>query len=72
MDIGVGGFRMDAIASLVENDSFADEPFIGPDPNNYGEYNHTMTLEQPETFTVLEKFMEALKNHSQHRNLASQ
>uniref|UniRef100_A0A0A9XJB7 alpha-glucosidase n=2 Tax=Lygus hesperus TaxID=30085 RepID=A0A0A9XJB7_LYGHE len=68
LDTGVQGFRMDAVASLVESTTLQDEPFIGPDPDNYGEYNHTMTLDQPETFEVMQHFMEFLNNHSRNTN----
>ncbi|BES95915.1 alpha-glucosidase [Nesidiocoris tenuis] len=71
MDMGVRGFRIDAVSSLVESDTFEDEPFFGRDPNNYGEYIHTMTLEQPGTFDVLQGFMEFLESYTKENNRTS-
>ncbi|KAF6207150.1 hypothetical protein GE061_018389, partial [Apolygus lucorum] len=64
MNLGVSGFRMDTVATLVESATWANEPYNGGDPTQYNSYTHTMTTEQPETYEVLRRFKQTLENFS--------
>ncbi|XP_069956904.1 maltase A3 isoform X3 [Cherax quadricarinatus] len=62
---GVDGFRVDAIKHLFEAEDLSlDEPVAADsgitDPDDYGYLNHTYTVDQPETFTVLHEWRQLL------------
>ncbi|XP_042857796.1 maltase A3-like isoform X2 [Penaeus japonicus] len=68
LDKGVDGFRVDAITHLFEvEDLSQDEPFAADsgtdDPLDYGYLNHTLTLNQPETFTVVKEWRDVLDQY---------
>ncbi|BES96117.1 Maltase A3 [Nesidiocoris tenuis] len=63
---GVAGFRMDTVATLAEDDSWADEPFNSQcgDPQDSSCYIHTKTTEQPLTYDTLRKFKQFLEDYA--------
>lgn len=65
LDLGVDGFRMDAVAHISEADGFPNEPESGntDDPNDYGYLNHIYTTNQPGTLDVLAQFYELIKSY---------
>lgn len=67
---GVEGFRMDTVSTLVENDSWQDEPYLSAcgDPNDPACYIHTYTTEQELTHEVLRQFKSTLKQFSDDTN----
>ncbi|XP_047501137.1 maltase A3-like isoform X1 [Penaeus chinensis] len=65
LEKGVDGFRVDAITHLFEAEDLSlDEPVASPsgtdDPLDYGYLNHTLTLNQPETFSVVKEWRDVL------------
>ncbi|KAK7076943.1 hypothetical protein SK128_021886 [Halocaridina rubra] len=63
LDKGVDGIRVDALKFLFEvTDVYQDEPVAEnsdiDDPLDYYYLNHTLTINQPETFEVLRKWRE--------------
>lgn len=71
MDKGITGFRFDAVKHLYESDSFEDEPYIpgkeGSD--NYGDMNHTLTVDLPEVFDIIYEWRAFLDNYTKINNL---
>ena len=65
LDLGVDGFRMDAVAHIWEDESMPDEPLSGntDDPNDYGYLNHIYTTNLPGTRDVLGQFYEIIKSY---------
>ena len=66
LDLGVDGFRMDAVFHLVESIQLKDEPLSNNtnDPNDYGYLDHIYTTNQPETVETLGKFYDFLKSYA--------
>lgn len=63
IDRGVDGFRVDAIANLVEDDLLRDNPPIRPDePVQPGERDvrRIFTLDRPETHTFIAQMREVI------------
>ncbi|XP_071453870.1 maltase A3-like [Hetaerina americana] len=60
MDLGVGGFRVDAVNHMFEADGFPDEPRNNQsgvnDPNDYGYLDHIYTKDDPRCYGVIERF----------------
>ncbi|XP_064107590.1 maltase A3-like isoform X2 [Macrobrachium nipponense] len=68
LDKGVDGFRVDALKHLFEvEDIHQDEPVAEDsgidDKMDYGYLNHTLTVNQPETFGVLRQWRELLDHY---------
>ncbi|XP_045612300.1 maltase A3 isoform X2 [Procambarus clarkii] len=68
LDKGVDGFRVDALQHLVEvEDLNLDEPVAVDsgitDPEDYEYLNHTLTIHQPETFTVTREWRQLLDKY---------
>ncbi|KAK7070733.1 hypothetical protein SK128_004087 [Halocaridina rubra] len=68
LDKGVDGIRVDAFDKLIEvEDIYQDEPIaIGGsnDPWDYNSLNHTLTLNQPETYAYLAEMREVLDGYT--------
>ncbi|CAF1444558.1 unnamed protein product [Adineta ricciae] len=69
LDLGVDGFRADAVRHLIENDDFRDEPLSKKakdiDPNIfYDAYEHTETADQPESYALVRQWRRFLDNYS--------
>lgn len=69
LDLGVDGFRMDAVVHIWEDVHFYDEPESGnpdvTDPNDYGYYNHIYTANLPETREILGQFHQLIKSYAE-------
>ncbi|CAG9766597.1 unnamed protein product [Ceutorhynchus assimilis] len=66
LDLGVDGFRVDALPHLYEDELLRDEPVINSDvPNSYNSLNHTYTKEQPETFEYMYNLRDIMDNYTQ-------
>lgn len=65
LDLGVDGFRMDAVAHIWEDENMPDEPLSGntDDPNDYGYLSHIYTTNLPGTRDVLGEFYELIKSY---------
>ncbi|KAL1460137.1 hypothetical protein WDU94_012075 [Cyamophila willieti] len=67
LDKGVHGFRMDAIPFLFESTSLADEPKADYwkwfEPTDHDYLNHTLTENQPETYSMLYEFRDVLDSY---------
>ncbi|XP_065314832.1 alpha-glucosidase-like [Gordionus sp. m RMFG-2023] len=65
MDLGVDGFRYDAVVNLIEDQRFLDEPLSG-DPNakpiEHEYLRHIYTEDLPKIFTTLKEFSEVIKD----------
>ena len=59
MDKGVDGFRMDAVAHMIEDADFRDEN-VGADWESTGTDNHVHTYNHPENFDILRRFRKVL------------
>ncbi|EGI68925.1 PREDICTED: maltase 2-like [Acromyrmex echinatior] len=66
MDLGVKGFRIDAINHMYEDDRFLDEPLsnLGVPSNDYDYLNHIYTKNLPETYDVLKTWRKLMDDHS--------
>ena len=65
LDLGVDGFRMDAVAFIWEDENLPDEPLSGntDDPNDYGYLDHIYTNNLQGTRDVLGQFYELIKSY---------
>ncbi|CAD7013261.1 unnamed protein product [Ceratitis capitata] len=80
LDIGISGFRIDALPFMFEkgpdaNGNFPDEPVIDnvsecPDPDDWCHLNHTYTQDQPESIEMVYQWRE-LVEHIRRRKAAS-
>ena len=66
LDLGVDGFRMDAVAFIWEDEQLLDEPLSGftDDPDDYGYLNHIYTNNLQGTRDVLKSFYELIKGYA--------
>ncbi|CAH0775248.1 unnamed protein product [Bemisia tabaci] len=56
LDLGVDGFRIDAIKHLVERADFKDEPYLLPELEgspSYDSQDHIYTVDQEETYEIM-------------------
>lgn len=65
LDLGVDGFRIDAVQWLFEDDKFLDEPVSGnsQDPLMPEYLNHIYTQNLPETVDMVYQWREAMDNY---------
>ncbi|CAH0768328.1 unnamed protein product [Bemisia tabaci] len=69
LDLGVDGFRVDTVFTLVEDDRYLDEPrsFIpGLEPTNIGYLDHIYTKDQPGTYDVIYQFRAFLDEYQKN------
>jgi alpha-glucosidase len=70
MDIGLDGFRVDAISHGIEfvfpNGTYPDEPIANPTLNetDFGYLNHIYTQDQPELFDLIYDWRDILDNRT--------
>ena len=66
LDLGVDGWRMDAIGHIWEDEQFLDEPISGFafDPNDYIYLTHIYTYDLPMTRTILKEFYDLIKSYT--------
>lgn len=68
LDIGVDGFRVDALPFIVEDDSFRDEPLISPntvdDNHTYFLLDHIYSRDQLGTYKIVEEFRAVLDEYT--------
>lgn len=66
MDLGVKGFRIDAINHMYEDDRYLDEPLsnLNVPSDDYDYLNHIYTKNLPETYETLKTWRELMDNHS--------
>ena len=71
LDIGVSGFRIDAVPHFFENKEFLDEEIIeGVDPEKYDSVTRKFTYNlQPEVNDLLQEFREVLNEYSKKDGL---
>lgn len=63
LDLGVDGFRIDAVSHFFEDPNFADETLKpGMSGDKYEDYDHSLTTNQPETIQLLKQFRDILDN----------
>ncbi|XP_050545176.1 maltase 2-like [Daktulosphaira vitifoliae] len=64
LDMGIDGFRVDAVPFIIEDEFFRDEPLLdpnSPDDNlSYNLLNHIYTRDQLMTYEIIEEFREVL------------
>ncbi|CAG9764642.1 unnamed protein product [Ceutorhynchus assimilis] len=68
LNMGVDGFRVDAVPHIYEDEQLRDEP-IDPnsgviDPNNYDYLKHIYTKDQPKTFELVYDWRNFLDNYT--------
>ncbi|XP_031836519.1 alpha-glucosidase-like isoform X2 [Nomia melanderi] len=66
LDLGVDGFRVDAVPNLCEDQRFLDEPLSGTtnDPNDYDYTVKIYTKDVPGTYDVVKGWSELLAEYS--------
>lgn len=67
LDLGVAGFRVDALPFFYEDIELRDEPRTydpSATPNDYSYLSHIYTLNQPETYDLIYEWREFLDNYS--------
>uniref|UniRef100_A0A2S2QF41 alpha-glucosidase n=1 Tax=Sipha flava TaxID=143950 RepID=A0A2S2QF41_9HEMI len=68
LDMGVDGFRIDAMPYLVEDNLFRDEPLLDSvtvdDNHTYFNLNHIYSRDQPATYKVVEEFRAVLDEYT--------
>lgn len=73
LDLGVDGFRIDAVRHLFENERFRDEPRnpLAPDADpqtSYEAYEHTETADQEESYELIRHWRKFLDNYTKENN----
>lgn len=67
LDLGVDGFRMDAVVHMWEDDRWLDEPLSdqadSTSPDDYGHYDHIYTNNLPETRALLKEMYDVVKTY---------
>ena len=67
MDVGVDGFRFDAVTKLIEDERYLDEPHDESsgltDPGDWLYYDHVYTNNLPETREILKEFYDLVKSY---------
>jgi len=63
LDLGIDGYRMDAVAHIFEDDRWMDEPRIEGcnDPDDYNCYDHIYSYNLPETKEILHEMYGHIK-----------
>ncbi|XP_060524168.1 maltase 1-like [Cylas formicarius] len=67
LDLGVDGFRVDAVPHIYEDAQLRDEPLSnnsGVDPNNYDYLDHVYTKDQFETFQLIYDWRDFIDNYT--------
>jgi alpha-glucosidase len=73
LDLGVDGFRADAVRHLIENDQFHDEPLRKDmkdiDANvMYDAYDHTESADQPGSYAIVRRWRKFFDNYAHENN----
>ncbi|CAH0388042.1 unnamed protein product [Bemisia tabaci] len=71
MDLGVDGFRVDAIRHLIESDNFMDEPYVSKELEGsilYDSMEHIYTRDQEDTYTVVHEWRQLMDEYSLRDN----
>lgn len=63
LDMGVDGFRIDAVTKVYEAAHLKDEPYLN-DNNNYNSLDHVYTKDQDETFELVYEWRRFLDNYT--------
>ena len=67
MDVGVDGFRFDAVTKLIEDENWPDEPHDEnsgiEDSGDWLYYDHIYTNNLPETREILKEFYDLVKSY---------
>lgn len=70
MDLGVAGFRVDAVPYLIEDRYLLDEPFLpdieNPDPENWFHYNHIYTKDTNESYECVYDIRSFIDEYNQY------
>lgn len=67
LDVGIDGFRIDAVANLFEDSEFRDEPLSGAEgatEEDFEYLNHIYTKHQPETLDMVRQFRELVDDYT--------
>ncbi|XP_045483406.1 maltase 1-like isoform X2 [Harmonia axyridis] len=73
MDLGIDGFRIDAIPYAYEDDQFRDEPRSASpvDPNDYSYLEHNYTSNLPETYALVYEWRKFVDDYAAENDLDS-
>lgn len=57
---------MDAVTYMYEDPNWADEELLNSnlDPEDYWSYNHSATMDQPQTYRMITTFREILDGYT--------
>lgn len=68
LDIGIDGFRIDAVGNLFEDSEFRDEPLSGVEgatEEDFEYLNHIYTKHQPETLDMVHQFRKLVDEYTE-------
>lgn len=68
LDIGIDGFRIDAVGNLFEDSEFRDDPLSGTEgatEEDFEYLDHIYTKHLPETLDMVRQFRELVDNYTQ-------
>ncbi|CAF4036221.1 unnamed protein product [Rotaria sordida] len=73
LDLGIDGFRVDAVRHLIENDQYHDEPLSKDakdmDPNiMYVAYDHTESADQSGSYELVQRWRKFLDKYAYENN----
>ncbi|XP_026811817.1 maltase 2-like isoform X1 [Rhopalosiphum maidis] len=68
LDLGVDGYRVDAVPFLFEDSQFLDEPkkpeeLAKKEKNTYDRYYHDYTMDLPETYDMISQFRDVFEEY---------
>ncbi|XP_045480247.1 maltase 1-like [Harmonia axyridis] len=71
MDLGIDGFRIDAILYAYEDDQYRDEPRsnLPVDPNNHDYLDHIYTANLPETYALVYEWRKFVDDYAAENGL---
>ncbi len=64
-DMGIDGFRMDAVPYMFEDTQFKDEPLTNQtlDSDDYNYLDHIYTFNLPEHYDMISQFYQVMKEY---------
>jgi alpha-glucosidase len=69
LELGISGWRIDAISHGFEDELLRDEPLKeGGNPLKWDDYNHIYTVDQNETFKIVYEWREFMDNFARNND----
>lgn len=70
LDMGISGFRIDAVPHIFEGNITLNETMFSSELNKtlHASYNHNITKDQPETYTLIESWRKFVDDYANESN----